>query len=282
MRAFFNYSSNKEVNYATFDDQQQFYKDSLTDKTLSQQYSGSLEFIYRPYIKTRNTVKIGFVSQNVDSSIIKLNPDYFSKYATSIFFPEISYKLEYFDVDYIPYPQKGFMGEVSLLKRGWNEQMNMWQLAYRGSENVKFAPKFSYSFQSNGMLRLPFDQPFINQRLFGYNDFYLRGLEQYVIDGIAGVLVRNTLRREILHFNILSPVNSTIQKIPFRFFLKTYADAGYAVNKLSPENYLSNRMMYTGGLGIDMVTIYDVILRFEYSFNQLGQNGFFFHIKNDF
>jgi len=148
-RVFFNYSSNKAVNYATFDDQQQFYKDSVTDRTLSQQYTGSLEFIYRPYIKTRNTVKLGFVSQNVDSSIIKLNPDYFSKNTTSIFFPEISYKLEYFDVDYIPYPQKGFMGEVSLLKRGLNEQMNMWQLAYRGGENVKLAPKLSYSFQSN-------------------------------------------------------------------------------------------------------------------------------------
>jgi outer membrane protein assembly factor BamA len=282
MRVNFNYSSNKEVNYATVEDQQQFYKDSATDKTLSQQYSGSFEFIYRPYIKTRNTFRVGFVSQNVDSSIIKLNPAYFPTYTTRIFFPEISYRLEYFDVDYIPYPQKGFMGEVSLLKRGLNEQMNMWQLAYRGTETVKLAPKLSYSFQSNGVLRVPFDQPFINQRMFGYSDFYLRGLEQYVIDGIAGILVRNTLRREIFHFDILSPVNSTIQKIPFHFFLKTYADAGYAVNKLSPENYLSNRMMYSAGLGLDMLTIYDVVLRFEYSFNQLGQNGFFFHIKNDF
>jgi len=40
--------------------------------------------------------------------------------------------------------------------------------------------------------------------------------------------------------------------------------------------------MYTGGFGIDMKTIYDIILRFEYSFNQKGESGFFFHVKNDF
>lgn len=282
MRVFFNYSSNKEVNYATIDDQQQFFKDTASNRLLSQQYTGSIEFTYRPFIKTRNTFRLGFVSQTIDSSILKLNPDYFGTYSTKSIFPEIQYKVEYFDVDYIPYPQKGFMGELTLLKRGLNQQMNMWQIGYRGSQNIKLTPKLSYSFQSNGVLRIPFDQPYINQRMFGYNDFYLRGLEQFVIDGVAGVLVRNTLRREIFHFNVLSPVNSSIQKIPFHFFLKAYADAGYAVNKDAPENYLVNRMMYTSGVGVDMLTIYDIVLRFEYSWNQMGQNGFFFHVKNDF
>jgi hypothetical protein len=33
---------------------------------------------------------------------------------------------------------------------------------------------------------------------------------------------------------------------------------------------------------LDIVSLYDVVFRFEYSFNQLGQNGFFFHVRNDF
>jgi hypothetical protein len=41
-------------------------------------------------------------------------------------------------------------------------------------------------------------------------------------------------------------------------------------------------MLYTAGAGVDVVTVYDIVLRFEYSFNQLGQPGFFFHIRNDF
>jgi len=281
-RVNFSYATNKEVNYATIDDQQQFYNDTAHGKTLSRMYTGGVEFTYRPFIKTRNTLKIGYVFQEVDSSITKLNPEYFNNDLTYTSFPEVSYKIEYNNVDYTPYPQKGFFGEVSLLKRGLNAKMNMWQLGYRGSQNVKLSPKTSYSFQSNGMLRFPFDQPYINQRMFGYNDFYLRGLEKYVIDGVGGILIKNTLRREIITFNLISPFNTSIQKIPFQFFAKTYADAGYAYNKSSDANYLVNRMMYTGGFGIDMKTIYDIILRFEYSFNQRGENGFFFHVKNDF
>jgi len=281
-RVNFSYATNKEVNYATIDDQQQFYNDTAHGKTLSRMYTGGVELTYRPFIKTRNTLKIGYVFQEVDSSIIKQNPEYFNNDLTYTSFPEVSYKIEYNNVDYTPYPQKGFFGEVSLLKRGLNSKMNMWQLGYRGSQNVKLSPKASYSFQSNGMLRFPFDQPYVNQRMFGYNDFYLRGLEEYVIDGVGGILIKNTFRREIFSFNLISPFNTSIQKIPFQFFAKTYADAGYAYNKSSDANYLVNRMMYTGGFGIDMKTIYDVILRFEYSFNQRGENGFFFHVKNDF
>ncbi len=278
----FSYATNREVNTATENDQQQFYKDTLSNKKLSEMYNVGVEFTYRPFIKTRNTFRLGYVYQRVDSSIVKVNPDYFGNQSTESSFPELSYKVEYFNVDYIPYPQKGFMGEVSLLKRGFNEKMNMWQLGYRGSQNIKLSPKTSYSFQSNGILRFPFDQPYINQRMFGYGDFYLRGLEKYVIDGEAGVLVKNTLRRKVLSFNILSPFNTSVLKIPFNFYAKTYADAGYAYNKSSEGNYLVNRMMYTGGFGIDMTTLYDIILRFEYSFNQMGQQGFFFHVKNDF
>ncbi|HYJ39068.1 MAG TPA: POTRA domain-containing protein, partial [Chitinophagaceae bacterium] len=282
IRLNFSYSTNKEVNYATVDDQQQFYKDSTSDKTLSKMYNGSIEITYRPFIKTRNTFRIGYNYQSVDSAIINLNPEYFKNNSTKVAFPEIAYKVEYYNVDYIPYAQKGFMGEVSIMKRGFNKDMNMWQIGYRANQNVKLSRKASYSLQSNGLIRFPFDQPYVNLRMFGYGDFYLRGLEKYVVDGLAGMLVKNTLRREVLAFNITSPFNTSIQKIPFQFFAKTYFDAGYSYNKSSDANYLANRMMYTGGFGIDMKTIYDVILRFEYSFNQKGEQGFFFHVKNDF
>jgi hypothetical protein len=70
--------------------------------------------------------------------------------------------------------------------------------------------------------------------------------------------------------------------IPFRIFVKTYGDMGYSYNKSFTQNSLVNRMLYTGGAGVDVVTYYDIVLRFEYSCNQLGQKGLFLHFKNDF
>jgi hypothetical protein len=138
--------------------------------------------------------------------------------------------------------------------------------------------------QSAGILKLPFDQPYYNQQLFGYGDAYLRGLEYYVIDGVAGVIGRATLRREIFSMMLKSPPDSKKEvAIPFRFFIKAGGDLGYVYSRTPGNGLLGNKLLYTECLGIDMlIPSYDVVFRFEYSFNQLGENGFFFHVRTDF
>jgi hypothetical protein len=119
--------------------------------------------------------------------------------------------------------------------------------------------------------------------MFGYGDLFLRGLERYVIDGVAALMARNTLRYELFRFNISTHLKSrTHDRIPFKIYARTFTDMGYTYNKNFTNNSLTNRMLYTGGAGVDIVTFYDFILRFDYSFNQLGENGLFLHIKNDF
>jgi hypothetical protein len=133
-----------------------------------------------------------------------------------------------------------------------------------------------------GMVKLPLDQPYYNQQLLGYGDFYMRGLEKYVVDGSAGLLARNSFLRELFNFNIPFIRGTSHDHIPFRVYAKTYFDCGYVYNRNFPANSLVNRMLYSGGAGLDVVTYYDFVFRFEYSFNQLGEKGFFFHIRNDF
>jgi hypothetical protein len=257
------------------------HPDSSSDKIMARQWSGNIDITYRPAIRTRNTLRIAYIKQQVDPTIIHLNPKYFTAGSTTLSFPEISYKLEFSDLDYNPYPQKGMSGEVSLLKRGFNSDFSMWQFAAKGTKHGFLAPKLSYSLGASGVLRVPFDQPFINQRLLGYGDFYLRGLEKYVIDGVGAMLLKTTLRRQVFQFYIPTPFRSH-DRIPFTFFAKTYADAGYTYTRTSLSNTLNNRMLYTGGFGVDVLTFYDLSFKFEYSFNQMGQSGFFLHFKNDF
>jgi hypothetical protein len=115
--------------------------------------------------------------------------------------------------------------------------------------------------------------------MLGYNDSYLRGLEYYVVDGVAGGFVRNTLGKEILFMRFKTGLKSkTYGQIPFRFYVKGYGDLGYVYNsKNLAGNNLNNRLMYTGGVGLDIISIYDIVLRIEYSFNQLNQRGLFVH-----
>lgn len=283
IRIGFNYRSNKEVNFSSEGNEQKFYPQNDNQPALnrSRQWSGFVDFTYRPAIRTRNTFHIAYISQEVDSVIAQLNPNYFGGGRTKRSFAELYYKLEYINLDYIPYPQKGISAEFSLLKRGFSKDFSMWQVSGKAGKHAFLNKKLSYSVQAGGALRFPFDQPFINQQLFGYGDFYLRGLENYVIDGVGAFLLKNTLRRQVFQFHIPTPFRSH-EQVPFTIFLKTFADAGYAYNKNKLNNPLGNTMLYTGGFGVDFLTFYDLSFKIEYSFNQLGQRGFFFHFKNDF
>jgi hypothetical protein len=70
--------------------------------------------------------------------------------------------------------------------------------------------------------------------------------------------------------------SSIIPSLPFSIFAKTYTDIGYCYNKKNYAANLNNRFLYTGGFGIDILTLYDISLKIEYSFNQLGQGSLYF------
>jgi len=160
--------------------------------------------------------------------------------------------------------------------------MHLTQLYAKTVRAWPLGKKFFFVTQNMGLLKLPFNQPFFNQQLLGYGEFYIRGLEKYVVDGVTGGLVRNTVLKELFNFSLPFIRGSSHDRIPFRIFAKTYVDGGYVYNKYVTTNSLVNRFLYSGGAGVDVVTFYDFVFRFEYSFNQLGERGFFFHIKNDF
>jgi hypothetical protein len=138
-------------------------------------------------------------------------------------------------------------------------------------------------FQAAGALKLPFKQPYYSNGLMGSSDFYMRGLEYYVINGAAGGIGRATAKTQVLSFNFRNPINSkTHDKIPFRIFLKAYGDAGYAYNKQPGNSIFNNKLLHTYGAGVDIVTFYDLVIKIEYSRNQIGEAGIFLHTKTDF
>jgi len=281
----FLYKQLKELNALTVYNQQYFINtDTIpyAGKYLSQQLSFSLRYYYQPAIKTKHYLRLSYNVVSIDSAVTVFNPNYFSNNQTHVSYPELSYTLNYNNIDYPPYPVKGFLFETGLLRRGITPDMNLWQLYAKTNEGIPLFKKTYFVSQNMGLIRLPFDQPFYNQQLLGYGDFYLRGLEKYVVDGVVGGLARNTLLREISNFSIPFLRGTSHDRIPFRIFVKTYFDFGYVYNKNFTDNSLVNTMLYSGGVGLDVVTFYDFVFRFEYSVNQLGEKGLFFHIRNDF
>jgi len=276
----FSYSRTHEINFATEFNKQKFLK--VPDQFLIKNLSIDLGYSYRPAIKTRHNFRISYSDLSVTDTVLHSNPNFFPARLQRVRLPGVSYTIEYFDVDYIPYPLKGFYVDARIYKR-FGKHTNIWEFGGKGSYSFKMSYKTYMEFQAAGLIRFPFRQSYFSTRMFGTNDLYMRGLEYYVIDGVAGGVARATAKREVLSFNIPTPIKSrSHDKIPFRIFLKGFGDVGYAYAREPGNNFLNNRLLRTGGIGVDILTFYDVVLKLEYSFNQFGEKGLFVHSKSDF
>lgn len=283
INAVFAHGKNREINYNTVKDKQVFLKNS--DAYLRSFVTTSLGLTYRKAIKTRHSFGVGYNSEQIKDTIVSLNPTYFKAGRNSIRFPWLFYSMVYYDLDYIPYPTRGYAAQVFAGKSGFDKTINLWQLSAKGSATWPVIKKTFLNLNAYGGIKLPFKQPYFNQRFLGYGDVFMQGYEYYVIDGVAGGYLKTTITREIFNFNIRIPPikkGKEAQRIPFRIFAKMFGNAGYVHNPQPGENALSNTMLYSGGFGIDILSFYDVTFKLEWTFNQLGQNGIFIHRKTIF
>jgi len=271
----FLFAQNKEINYDTENNKQLFYKN---DKEFVTDYLRfGVGYSYRTgYIK-RHSVRLTYNIMRINDSVLHRNPEYFGNGSKRAAFPELVYQYQDFDLNYIPYPTKGFMWEAGFKKRGFSKVMNLWEFSGRAGAYWELTPKYFLSSQVFGNLKLPLYQPFYNRNLLGYGNLFLRGLENYVVDGTASFVAKNTFSREIWKLDLKTGLKSrSYGVIPFRFYAKVYGDLGYAYSKRAPGiNLLNNKPLYSGGAGLDIVSIYDAVISVEYSFNQLGQKGLF-------
>ena len=58
--------------------------------------------------------------------------------------------MNYTDVDYNPYPLKGYIAELYLVKRGFTNVMNMWLLSAKASGSWEIAKKTYFSARIAG------------------------------------------------------------------------------------------------------------------------------------
>ena len=102
-----------------------------------------------------------------------------------------------------------------------------------------------------------------------------------MIDGDNFGIFKNNLK-----FNVIKPKVRNLPLIPtekfskihYALYLNVFLDMGYA-GALIPEplNPMNNELLIGTGLGLDLVTYYDMVFRFEYSRNRLNEFGFFIH-----
>ena len=164
----FSYSKNREINYSTRDNEQIFFKNE--NDFVRTRLTVGAGLSYKKASTERHTLKLNYTFETVSDTVALLNPKFFGNGKTQTNFPELSYKYQYFNVNYIPYPLKGFKWEFNFMKRGIGGPLDMWAFNLRGGKYWPMPSKFYFSLQGDFTVKLPFDQPYYNIPLMGYGD----------------------------------------------------------------------------------------------------------------
>lgn len=248
---------------------------------LENAYQGALTYTYRPGIRLRNRFTIQYDVSNIDSIVLVNNRRYWGNSELRRRAFTLIYGITYDKRDNIQYPIYGYFVNCQL-KAYTNSDMTIkyaqikGDLQYYGSisERLSLSARLQWGLSAKNV------EGYIFDKAIGYDDVSLRGYEFYVADGQHYATVSPTVRYKILPTTIyllkFLPFLPKFNRLHLTIYGKSYFDAGYSYHRYqSSLNTLSNKLLFSFGLGVDIVTYYDLTFSFDYSFNQLKEGGLF-------
>lgn len=112
-----------------------------------------------------------------------------------------------------------------------------------------------------------------------YKKDFIRGYDLYTLKGDQMYYFRSNLKYELVAPNIKKTKpgqeKNKFKNLQYAFYLNTFGDCGWVTDKFTENNPMNNKMLFSWGFGLDFVTYYDMVLRFEYAFTSESTNGFF-------
>ncbi|MDR3678836.1 MAG: POTRA domain-containing protein [Flavipsychrobacter sp.] len=272
-----SYSRNHQIFFATDSNKLQ-YVGNYTGPYMLTQFEGAVSYIYRPGYATRHILQLSYKDYSVNDTVPKLNHDYYLNGSRQLKLLELLYRFEYNHVDNWNYPLVG-------------EKVVAYALSRVGIEGFKFQNylnvevgyfrnplrKWYTSVIFRGRVMAPENQPYAFEGGLGTSMDYIRGYEYYVINGGNYGVLRLDLKRELINFKLKEIPVKYFTTLPLRVYPKIFTDIAYVRTGVPGNAYLGNRLLYSIGAGLDIITFYEIKIRLELAYNQLGQNGLYLH-----
>lgn len=276
----FDASQNQEIYIRTDSNKLRFARND--HRYIIRNFETGLMYSYRPAYASRHIAELKYRSFVIDDTVRSLNTDYFASASRRLRFLELVYRYDCNRVDNWNYPLKGQKMVLYATTRAGLEGMSFqsyvnWELA-RFTEPL---PRWFTSFIFRGRVSATENQPYFLRNAMGINSEYVRGYEYFVIDGYHYGIGRANLKYELLNTRFGSLPFRYLPMIPLRVYPKIFTDAGYVRNPHPGNSFLNNRLLYSAGAGVDIVTAYDLKFRVEYAINHLGQKGLFLHMSSE-
>jgi outer membrane protein assembly factor BamA len=272
------YFAQKEMNSDTRFDKQVFIK---TVNNIQSGYRANINLLYRPNLFERHSLQIGFGNAQISDSGFMAQPKFLPNLKKSFSYVDASLAFSKVKFDYNAYPTKGSSYEFSVYQR-FSGSQNLTSFQLRNILAKRISSSSFLFLEHNAQAKILSNDNFMDRRLLGYGTMQMSGLDYYVIDGNAGSIFKAALHYKLgtiqlpktIGIGFVDKLNKRLPDIKYIFWLKAFTNLGYVYSE-RPANTsrLSNTLLRTAGIGVDMISIYDLVIKIDYSMNQLGDKG---------
>jgi outer membrane protein assembly factor BamA len=274
-----NYRSHT-ISYNVTGNRQLFYVEEESMPIQRTAFAAAL--IHRRNVQQQAALRISYQTEKVSDKVSELNPDYFKG-------PN---ERQYFRIDLtkavnkrntFAYPLSGSyfeagIGQTFFLNKSGSDYTTA-RVKY--VHYARISDKYYYTVGAEILTRLADNYAFTDNVALGYRAL-VRGYELYVVGGQHYGLFKQGLSRELvnvegIHLKFIK--NPKLNMLPLALYLNAFTDSGYTIDRYFEKgNSLTNRLLLGGGIGLHIVTFYDIVLRTEYTVNRESDRGLYFAI----
>jgi outer membrane protein assembly factor BamA len=290
-----DYTNPKNIAYFTNNHVLQYFPHPYT-KPLKITKGASVTYFYRKSFFETHSFQVGYRNSQINDTIAFLNKNYFGDNGERLNleygFASYSFNSEHRDV--VQYPLRGYQisGYIQKTGLGFGSAVNLLEVGFSYARHFALKNNFFLSHYIGGYASTPNSQPYALYNAMGYRRQLVRGYETYVIEAPWYALFKTTLKKKIFYkvWTLDAMPRQQLKYFPLSIYLKTYTDWGYAQNFPYYENFqpqplntrLTDKLIGSWGTGLDFVTVYDMVIRMEYSFTNQQHRGFFLSVKKEF
>lgn len=272
------------ISYTNFNNRQYFLEEAGLPIKRTAVSAG---LVHRLNVQRQQGLRISYHNEHISDSVSLLNPEYYGQarqerqYLRAELFRVVNKRNNF------AYPLAGSYFEAGVAQTLFLENAGSPFTTAR-AKYVQYVPltdKYFYMAGAEGQLRLAGSYAFADNVALGYRS-YVRGYELYVVGGQHYGLFKQGLTRQLFGIKSIRLKfidNPKFNSIPLSVYLNGFTDAGYVVDTAFENgNPLTNRLLLGGGLGLHVVTFYDIVLRGEYAINREGNRGLYFSARFPF
>ncbi len=294
------YATNKEIPYKTIANRPQFYQHN-DEREMLRRFRTSVNVRMRPNVETHHSLSFEYHKNTVDEFVIEeLNSDYFIHGNNALQFFMINYDIQYDKRFNYLMPYRGYRLRLNAKKEGLGilrEQNSLllqsvleFYIPFTKRVDINNLPNRNFGFGSKIIAKTNLirnQQAFANNTGLGWGSDLVSGYDLYVMDGMDHLLITNHIKKQLVDFNYTltwpKVVPDQFKNINVKLHLRFNFDFAYINEPYYFEtNTLNNRWIYGFGPALDIIIYNSYLFSFEYSYNDLGEQGLFLEVSNAF